>query len=139
MSDPRASVQTTQWTQHADRVAQAVKRLGADDVLARLWDRDASLWSAEPAVQAAIRDRLGWLSITGVMARETQMLRRLAQELRGDGLTHALLLGMGGSALFPEVCRRTFGVAAGHLDVTVLDSGQLRPAKYPDDADSGCS
>ena len=122
MPDPHASVQTAQWNRHADDVAQAVKRLGADDVLARLWDRDASLWSAEPAVQAAIRNRLGWLSIAGVMARETPMLRRLAQELRGDGFTHALLLGMGGSALFPDVCRRTFGVAAGHLDVTVLDT-----------------
>ena len=40
----------------------------------------------------------------------------------GAGFTHAVLLGMGGSSLFPEVCRLTFGVAPGGVDVGVLDS-----------------
>jgi glucose-6-phosphate isomerase len=35
---------------------------------------------------------------------------------------HALLCGMGGSSLAPEVLRETFGVAPGYLDLAVLDS-----------------
>jgi hypothetical protein len=42
--------------------------------------------------------------------------------VRADGYTQVLLLGMGGSSLAPEVFRRTFGVAAGYLELAVLDS-----------------
>ena len=41
---------------------------------------------------------------------------------RRPGFTHALLLGMGGSSLCPEVLRRSFGRAAGFPDLHVLDS-----------------
>jgi glucose-6-phosphate isomerase len=44
------------------------------------------------------------------------------EKVRGDGYTHALLLGMGGSSLAPEVFRKTFGVKDGYLDLAVLDS-----------------
>jgi hypothetical protein len=42
--------------------------------------------------------------------------------IRDDGLTFALLLGMGGSSLAPEVFRKVFGVAEGFCDLAVLDS-----------------
>ena len=114
--------QAASWGRHADLVRRALERVRAQRVLQRLWDRDTSLWSAEPSVQAAIRNRLGWLSIAGVMLQQAEPLRRFARELREAGFTQVLLLGMGGSALFPEVCRKTFGVASGHPDLTVLDT-----------------
>ena len=46
----------------------------------------------------------------------------LVNAVRADGYTDALVLGMGGSSLAPEVFRQTFGVAAGYLDLAVLDS-----------------
>ena len=122
MPQPGTAAQTTSWGRHAGLVRGALERLRAQRVLPRLWERDGSLWSAEPSVQAAIRNRLGWLSIAGVMSQQAEALRHLAQELREAGFTHALLLGMGGSALFPEVCRKTFGVAPSHPDLTVLDT-----------------
>jgi glucose-6-phosphate isomerase len=48
--------------------------------------------------------------------------------VRESGYTHALLLGMGGSSMAPEVFRRAFGVSRGgsqtrpYLDLAVLDS-----------------
>jgi glucose-6-phosphate isomerase len=45
-----------------------------------------------------------------------------ADDVRRAGFTHALLLGMGGSSLAPEVQRLTCGVRPGYLDVAVLDS-----------------
>ena len=41
---------------------------------------------------------------------------------RAEGFTRAVLLGMGGSSLAPEVFRLTFGVQPGFLDLIVLDS-----------------
>jgi len=46
----------------------------------------------------------------------------LVNGVRADGYTDALLLGMGGSSLAPDVFRQTFGVAPGYLDLAVLDS-----------------
>ena len=120
--DAGASVQTVSLGRHGQSIRQAVERLNTERFLQRLWAQDAGLWSADRAVQSSIRNRLGWLSISRVMATQTATLSRLVQEVRDAGFTHALLLGMGGSGLFAEVCRRTFGVASGHLDLAVLDT-----------------
>ena len=45
-----------------------------------------------------------------------------AAEVASEGFTHAVLLGMGGSSLAPEVLRSAFGVASGRLELTVLDN-----------------
>lgn len=117
-----ASVQTLRLDRHTDAVRAALDRLRAQRFLLRLWDKDASLWSSDPATQDAIRQRLGWLTISRVMAAQTAALKPFAQEIRAAGLRRALLLGMGGSGLFSEVCRKTFGIAAGYLDLAVLDT-----------------
>lgn len=46
----------------------------------------------------------------------------LAEALRHEGYTRALLLGMGGSSLAPGVFRSVLGVAEGYLELSVLDS-----------------
>jgi len=117
-----ASAQTLLPGPYAPQVQAAMDRLRAERYLERFWDKDASLWTTDPAAQAHIRNRLGWLSIPRVMAKETEALRRFAREIRDAGFTHTLLLGMGGSGLFSEVCRNTFGAATGHPDLTVLDT-----------------
>lgn len=88
----------------------------------RFWSKDSSLWSNDPQVRSAIDNRLGWLSILPSMQEDSRILRNFADEARRAGFTHALLLGMGGSSLCPDVCRRTFGVGRGFLDLAVLDS-----------------
>ena len=49
-------------------------------------------------------------------------IETFVKEVRDDGYTDALLLGMGGSSLAPEVFRIAFGVQNGYLDLAVLDS-----------------
>ena len=49
-------------------------------------------------------------------------LQDIAAGVRRDGFTHALLLGMGGSSLCPEVLARTFGRQPGAPELHVLDS-----------------
>jgi glucose-6-phosphate isomerase len=116
------SLQTIWPSPHAERIRRTIERLREQRVVARVWERDASLWSQDPGAQAAIRNRLGWLTIADVMARRIGPVQGLARELRAAGFSRTLVLGMGGSGLFAEVVRRTFGAAPGHLELAVLDT-----------------
>ena len=49
-------------------------------------------------------------------------LKEVAQEVANAGVSHAVLLGMGGSSLCPEVMRKTFGTIKGFPELHVLDS-----------------
>ncbi len=53
---------------------------------------------------------------------EVQRLSRFARDVASEGIRDAVVLGMGGSSLAPEVFSRTFGPAFRHPAVTVLDS-----------------
>jgi glucose-6-phosphate isomerase len=88
----------------------------------RLWDRDASLWKSETGSQKIIRNALGWLTIVREMRRQQDAIKDFVEEARRAGFRHAVLLGMGGSSLCPDVLRATFRVAPGYLALHVLDS-----------------
>ena len=89
------------------------------EAVRRIWERDHTVWSPDPA---EISDRLGWLTVRGVLRRQIPLLEGFAQGVRDDGFNHVVLLGMGGSSLGPEVLRQTFGTAAGFPELIVLDS-----------------
>ena len=65
---------------------------------------------------------MGWLDIVQEQQKTIARFRNFAAEVRDGGFTHALLLGMGGSSLCPEVLRKSFGIIDGHPDLYVLDS-----------------
>jgi transaldolase / glucose-6-phosphate isomerase len=104
--------------QHA--VAERVQRAVSESVAQRIWRRDPSLWGG-PGVPE-IEDRLGWLTISESMLEYAPELHAFAQECSAEGFTDAVLLGMGGSSLGPEVIRRSFGEIPGGLRLQVLDS-----------------
>jgi transaldolase/glucose-6-phosphate isomerase len=85
--------------------------------VARLWQKDASLWSGTDE-----NNWLGWLSITEEQIAHIDALKAIAADLKKARFKHALLLGMGGSSLCPEVLRMTFGKVKGHPELHVLDS-----------------
>ena len=89
------------------------------DLAERVWRRDYTLWGSEPT---EISDRLGWLTVGDHMRTQVGELSSFVAEIRADGFTHAVLLGMGGSSLAPEVMRSTFGSGPNHLELRVLDS-----------------
>ncbi len=111
-----ASLPTDFDTSESDRIERAVD----EQVARRVWDRDPSLWGG-PGVPE-IEDRLGWLDVADTMRDRIADLTALRDELTGAGYTDAVLLGMGGSSLGPEVIRRSFGDVAGALRLQVLDS-----------------
>jgi len=88
----------------------------------RLWERDASLWKTDPEPQRIIRNALGWLTVPQVTLEGLAELSSFVEEVKAAGFKHAVVLGMGGSSLCPDVCRTSFGTAPGFLDLQVLDS-----------------
>ena len=86
----------------------------------RLWAKDASLWTPGPATE--IIHRLGWLDLPEIMGTRIAAFSGFAEEIKAEGFTHAVLLGMGGSSLAPEVFQKTFGSAPGYPELVVLDS-----------------
>ena len=105
-------------------VRDALASWGAAGNTRRLWARDASLWTG-----ADEAGWLGWLGVTDDQRAHLGHLHSLAADMRGGRFTKAVLLGMGGSSLAPDVLRRTFRPAEGSPELAVLDStdpGQIR-------------
>ncbi len=96
-----------------------LQEMKSAQVMKRIWAQDYTLWKPDPS---EIENRLGWLHIAEVSQESLPAITDLVASLQSDGFTQALLLGMGGSSLAPEVFRKTFGVREGFLDLSVLDS-----------------
>ncbi len=103
----------------ADFVEEELGRLKADRIIERIWERDHSVWSAIPT---EISNRLGWLQSHRVMAEKLPEIINFIEQIRTEGFKQALLLGMGGSSMAPEVFRKIFGLRDGFLDLDILDS-----------------
>ncbi|HEY7288611.1 MAG TPA: bifunctional transaldolase/phosoglucose isomerase [Vicinamibacterales bacterium] len=99
------------------KISERLKAWDAEGGTRRLFAGDASLWTGTDE-----SSWIGWLGILDQQIESKQVLLDLLQEVRKDGFTHALLLGMGGSSLCPEVWKKTFGTIAGSPELFVLDS-----------------
>jgi glucose-6-phosphate isomerase len=98
-------------------VDAALGELEARHALDRLRAGDHTLWQDDPT---EVADRLGWLPVIPEMQARVGELEAFAERARADGLVHGVLLGMGGSSLFPEVLARTF--PGDRFDLRVLDT-----------------
>jgi transaldolase / glucose-6-phosphate isomerase len=98
-------------------VNAALQDWQANKKMARLWQGDASLWTGDDEAKW-----IGWLRIVEDQIAHMQQLTDVAADAAKAGFTHALLLGMGGSSLCPEVLKITYGKQAGFPELHVLDS-----------------
>jgi len=101
----------------AGAVAASLEEWNKNNKVARLWQKDASLWSGTDE-----SNWLGWLTITEEQIAHIDALKQIAEDVKKARFKHALLLGMGGSSLCPEVLRMTFGKIKGYPELHVLDS-----------------
>lgn len=85
------------------------------DGTGRLFARDATLWTGGDEASW-----LGWLDAPATARAAAPLWAEIAAEARG--FEHALLVGMGGSSLAPEVQRASLGTEPGHPRLIVLDS-----------------
>ena len=100
-------------------VEAALRDLEDADLVGRIWRKDHTVWKPDPK---EIIDRLGWLTLSGLMGERLPAMEDFSREVRDAGFRHVVLLGMGGSSLGPEVLRQTFGRASGYPELIVLDS-----------------
>ena len=101
----------------AAEVKASLEDWKATDKVHRLWRGDATLWSTTDESQW-----VGWLTIADEQLLHIDHLKNIADEIKSAGFRQALLLGMGGSSLCPEVMRMTFGKIEGFPEMHVLDS-----------------
>jgi transaldolase/glucose-6-phosphate isomerase len=101
----------------AEAIARTLGQWTAEGRVARLWNKDASLWTSSGEERW-----LGWLDIVEAQRAELGARVALAHAVREEGITDVLLLGMGGSSLGPEVLARVIGAGDGAPRLHVLDS-----------------
>lgn len=118
LKDEEMNIETS-LREHEAAVNAARAEMRNDNIMHRIWDHDHTVWSDSPD---EITNRLGWLRVADTTRSGLERIHKVVEKVKADGYTHALLLGMGGSSLAPEVFKRTFGVADGYLDLYVLDS-----------------
>ena len=110
-----------------EAIARTLAQWTAEQRVARLWNKDASLWT-----NSGEEKWLGWLDVIAAQRAELPARAALAQAIRQEGITDVLLLGMGGSSLGPEVVARVIGPDGPRLHV--LDSTDPAQVKRFDDA-----
>ena len=89
----------------------------SNDKIERFWKKDASLWTSDGEEQW-----LGWIDIVERHQKDLWSLAELGGDVQSVGYKSALLLGMGGSSLCPEVLAKTFGQQPGFPELRIVDS-----------------
>ncbi len=88
-------------------------------IVERIWNKDYTVWSDSPN---EITNRLGWLHSPEHSKAALTEINKFVEEIKNEKFEYALLLGMGGSSLAPEVFQNIFGYKDGYLKLSVLDS-----------------
>jgi len=103
-------------------VSMRVSQLQSDNFSIRFHSKDATLWTNDPKAQEEVRIRMGWLMSPSSSQAIIPGLNLFVSEVQKSGYTHALLLGMGGSSLAPEVMSLIYEDTLSGLKLTTLDS-----------------
>ncbi|RLT37805.1 MAG: bifunctional transaldolase/phosoglucose isomerase [Chloroflexi bacterium] len=98
-------------------VDAALAQMDKSQLVARIWANSYTVWKPQPE---EISNRLGWLRIAEAMKRESECIDGLVQDFQNEGYKQAIVLGMGGSSLAPEVFGRSF--RGTEIGLTILDS-----------------
>jgi transaldolase/glucose-6-phosphate isomerase len=89
----------------------------ASGKIRRLWQHDKSVWTGTD------EDKwLGWLDSVSTAKSKLADYQDFAAWVKQQGFSDAVVLGMGGSSLGPEVIAETFGQQPGFPKLHVLDS-----------------
>lgn len=97
-------------------VSEATESWRAKGLIRRLWQKDESVWTS------ADEDRwLGWLTCIATERGKADQYASFASWVKARGFNDAIVLGMGGSSLGPEVLSTLFS-ASGFPKLGIVDS-----------------
>jgi glucose-6-phosphate isomerase len=123
MTETAAVGHSRRLTAALEQDIQAVARQALDeDWAGRVWARDASVWTADEHVYGLIANRLGWLDLPTRLAEEVEELAAFARGVSDDGFSDAVVCGMGGSSLAPDVLAAALPLGQPGIPVRILDS-----------------
>lgn len=103
----------------SDAINQIINHLKEKRIVERIWEKDFTVWSDNPD---EITNRLGWLDCDSITRNSFDEIYNFVDEIKKIGVKKALLLGMGGSSLAPEVFSLVFGNQNSFLELSVVDS-----------------
>lgn len=105
---------------------EKIKLLNQKNFFNRFCQKDVSLWSENESEAEEIAHRLDWLEAPKTSTSVIDIGVKLLSELIDEGFTHAVVLGMGGSSLAPEVfsqfLKNDRTIQEKRIDITILDS-----------------
>ena len=101
----------------AKTIKDAIEDWRAKGLIRKLWQKDASVWTGGDEAKW-----LGWLNSVDAETAKLKDYADFAGWVTAQGFTDAVVLGMGGSSLGPEVLATTFKQASGFPKLHVLDS-----------------
>ncbi len=97
----------------------ALAGIGSAGLVRRIWDRDWTVWGREPD---EIANRLGWLTSAEASLQSLPAIEALVRDIRREGYREAVVLGMGGSSLAPEVLGLIFPTGESGCRLSIHDS-----------------
>jgi transaldolase/glucose-6-phosphate isomerase len=103
-------------------VCKRATQLKSADFSKRFYTKDDTLWTKDPIGQKEVGLRMGWLGSPIKSRVLLPELKVFFTELKNSGFTQALLIGMGGSSLAPEVLSLIYDESVSGLKLTILDS-----------------
>jgi glucose-6-phosphate isomerase len=89
----------------------------SNNKIERFWKKDPSLWTSDGEEKW-----MGWIDIVERQRKDLASLAELGGDIESADFQSALLLGMGGSSLCPEVLAKTFGPQPGFPELHIVDS-----------------
>ncbi len=122
LQGPEANVSCANMDMVEPGLQDARGKLTDQQAVEKLLATDPSLWSDDPEIQEKVRNRLGWVHAHKWMRSRLEEFDELKQDIRSAGFSRAILLGMGGSSLAPEVLFNSLGNRNGFPELTVLDT-----------------
>ena len=96
-----------------------LSRISAENIVGRIWGNDYTVWDSSPE---EIVNRLGWLHLPDSMVCQVPRIKEFVDSVRTEGFTDAVLLGMGGSSLAPDMLTQILDAQDGYLQLRILDS-----------------
>lgn len=109
-----------------EKVAKRIKWIEKKKFSQRLMKGDATLWTKNEDSGQEIKRRIGWLNAPDTALAMIPDLVKFVADCRKAGFSKALVLGMGGSSLAPEVYSLVFGPMIkkdpSRIEVRILDS-----------------
>ncbi|TVR75598.1 MAG: bifunctional transaldolase/phosoglucose isomerase [Sphaerobacteraceae bacterium] len=122
LQGPGANLSWSNMESCEEPIGEALGKLESQQATTKLLAGDPSLWSDDPQVQKTITNRLGWVHAHKLMLNKRDEFEQLSADIKQAGFTRAVLLGMGGSSLAPEVLHDSLGSRDGFPSLRVLDT-----------------